>query len=40
MQYLLLYTPCLPSILLNEDIVDIEKSDGICSLSFVVDEFC
>ena len=23
---------------LNEDIVDIEKSDGICSLNFVVDE--
>ena len=40
MQYLLLYTPCLPSILLNKDIVDIEKPDGICSLSFVLDEFC
>ena len=26
-------------MLLNEDIVDIEKPDGICSLAFVVDEF-
>ena len=26
-------------MLLNEDIVEIEKSDGICSLTFVVDEF-
>ena len=26
-------------MLLNEDIVDIEKPDGICSLTFVVDEF-
>ena len=24
---------------LNEDIVDIEKPDGICSLTFVIDEF-
>ena len=24
---------------LNDDIVDIEKPDGICSLSFVLDEF-
>ena len=23
----------------NEDIVDIEKADGVCSLTFVVDEF-
>ena len=27
-------------MLLNEDIVDIEKPDGICLLTFVVDEFC
>ena len=26
-------------MLLNEDIVDIEKPDGICLLEFVVDEF-
>ena len=39
MQSLLLYTSCLFSILLSEDIVDIEKPDGICSLTFVVDEF-
>ena len=26
-------------MLLNEDIVDIEKPDGICFLEFVVDEF-
>ena len=26
-------------MLLNDDIVDIEKSDGICSLTFDVDEF-
>ena len=26
-------------MLLNEDIVDIEKPDGICSLNIVVDEF-
>ena len=25
-------------MLLNDDIVDIEKLDGICSLTFVVDE--
>ena len=25
-------------MLLNEDIVDIEKSDGICSLTFVIDD--
>ena len=24
---------------LNDDIVDIEKPDGICSLTFVVDDF-
>ena len=26
-------------MLLNDDIVDIEKPDRICSLTFVVDEF-
>ena len=26
-------------MLLNNDILDIEKPDGICSLTFVVDEF-
>ena len=26
-------------MLLKEDIVDIEKHDGICSLTFVVNEF-
>ena len=30
MQTLPLYTSCLFSILLNDDIVDIEKLDGIC----------
>ena len=34
-----LYTSCLFCMLLNEDIVDTEKPDGICSLTFVVDEF-
>ena len=34
-----MYTSCLFSMLLNEDIADIEKPDGICLLAFVVDEF-
>ena len=38
-QFLPLYTSCLFSMLLNEDIVDIEKPDGICSLTFVGHEF-
>ena len=38
-QSLLPYTSCLFSMLLNQDIVDIEKADGICSLTFVKDEF-
>ena len=38
-QSLPLYTSCLFSMLLNEDIVHIEKPGGICSLTFVVDEF-
>ena len=39
MQSLPLYTSCLHSMLLNEDVVDIENPEGICSLTFVVDEF-
>ena len=38
-QSLHLYTSWVLSMLVNEDIVDIEKVDGICSLTFVVDEF-
>ena len=38
-QYLQLYTSCLFSTLLNEDIVDFEKTDGKILLTFVVDEF-
>ena len=38
MQSLPLYISCLFAMLLNDDIVDIEKLDGICSLTFVVDE--
>ena len=34
-----MYTSWLFSILLNDNIVDIEKSDGICAPTFVVDEF-
>ena len=34
-----LYTACLFCMLLNDNIVDIEKPDGICSATFVVDEF-
>ena len=37
--FFLLYTSCLFSVLVNEDIVDIEKPDGICLLTFVADEF-
>ena len=39
MQSLPLYISCLISMLLNEDILDIEKPDGMCLLTFVVDEF-
>ena len=39
MKSLLLYVSCLFSMLLKSYIVDIEKPDGICSLSFDVDEF-
>ena len=38
-QYLQLYTSCLFPTLLNEDIVDFEKTDGKILLTFVVDEF-
>ena len=34
-----LHTLSLFSMLLNDDIVDITKPDGIFSLTFVVDEF-
>ena len=34
-----LYTSCLFSMLLNENIVDIEKPDEICLPTFVVDDF-
>ena len=39
MQSLPRYASCLFSMLLDDDIADIEKLDGICSLTFVVDEF-
>ena len=38
-QSLPLYTAYLFFMLLNEDIVDIKKPDGIRSFTFVVDEF-
>ena len=38
MQSLPLETSCLFSMLLNDDIVDIEKTDGIHSFTFVIDE--
>ena len=38
-QFLPPCTSCLFFMLLNKDIVDIKKPDGICSLTFVVDEF-
>ena len=39
MQFLPLHTSCLLSMLFNDDIVDIAKPDGICSLFFVEEEF-
>ena len=39
MQSLPLYASCLISALLNDDMLDIEKPNGICSPTFVVDEF-
>ena len=38
-QFLSLHISFLFSILLHENIVDIGKPDGICLLTFVVDEF-
>ena len=38
-QSLPLYTSCLFSMLLSEDIIGIEKPDGISLLTFVVNEF-
>ena len=38
-QLLLKYTSCLFSIFLNDDIVDIEQPDGMCSPTFVVNKF-
>ena len=38
-QSLPLYTSCLFSMSLNDNIVDIEKSYGICSLSSAEDDF-
>ena len=38
-QSLPLYTSCLFPMPVNDNIVEIEKPDGICSLTFVVDEF-
>ena len=38
MQSLPLYTSCLFSIHLNDDIVDIQKPDGICLCTSDVDE--
>ena len=34
-----MYKSCSLSMLLNEGIANIEKPDGICSLTFVVDEY-
>ena len=39
MRYLPLYTSCLFSVSSNNDILDIEKPDGICSPTFVVGDF-
>ena len=34
-----MYASCLSSMLFNDDIVNIKKPDGMCSPTFVVDEF-
>ena len=39
LQSLPLYTLCLFSMLLNDNIVKIKKSDGMCSPNFTVDKF-
>ena len=36
---LFMYTSCLFSMLLNDNIVDINNDDGVCSLTLVVNEF-
>ena len=38
-QSLSLYTSCLFSMSLNDAIAEIQKPDGICSLTFAVDDF-
>ena len=38
MKFLPLYTSCLFFMHINEDVIDIEKHDGIYSLTFVVDD--
>ena len=38
-EYLPLYTLCLFTMPLNDNVEDIEKPDGICSPTFVVNEF-
>ena len=38
MKFLPLYTSCLFSMLLNDDIVDIEEPGGICLLNFVAEK--
>ena len=38
-QSLPLYTTCLFSMLLNDNSVDIEKPDELCSITFAVDQF-
>ena len=37
-QYLPPYPSCLFSMLLNYNIADIQKPDGICSVTFIVNE--
>ena len=34
-----MYRPCLFSMFLKDDIADIENPDGICLITFAVDEF-
>ena len=38
-KYLSPYTICLFSTLPNDDIVDIGKTEGICLLTFIADQF-
>ena len=38
MESLRLYTSCLFFMLLDDDVLDIEKLDGICSPIFFIDE--